>query len=306
MSRRPPRALRGAALLVCAALLSSSVASLAAASGPVVAHKIVSLNPSLTAILLAIGARDSLVGVDDFSARQQPEVEALPRVGGLFNPSLEAVVALEPDLVVLVPSAEQRDFRSRLDSLGIPVAVFPNIRFEEVLENIERLGKLSGREKEAKQRIDTIEQTRAAVRRVASRRARPRTLMILQRSPIFVVGRGSFIDEMLVTAGATNVAAGFGDPYPRVGAEWLVATGPEVMLDMSPDPEDAAGFWSRWPAIPAVKNGRVRRLEAERVTLPGPHLDQALESLAAALHGEAILDEIASERAALAAAVGPP
>jgi ABC-type Fe3+-hydroxamate transport system substrate-binding protein len=124
--------------------------------------------------------------------------------------------------------------------------------------------------------------------------------MVLQRSPIFIVGRGSFIDEMLVAAGATNLGAGFDEPYPRVGAEWLVAAAPEVLLDMSPDPEDAHGFWSRWPTIPAVSNGRVQRLDPEQVTLPGPHLDRALETLAAALYGDAVRAELAAERA------GPP
>ena len=82
-----------------------------AASGPL---RVVSINPSLTAILLALGAGDSLVGIDQVSGSQQPGLAHLPRVGGLFNPSLEAVVALEPDIVIVVPSVEQRDFRGRL------------------------------------------------------------------------------------------------------------------------------------------------------------------------------------------------
>lgn len=286
----------------CFALATLMATSVAAELDAPHARRIVSLNPSLTAILISIGARDSLVGVDDFSSRQQPEVKDLPLVGGLFSPSLEAVVALEPDLVVLVPSAEQRDFRSRLEALGIELAVFHNIRYEQVLENIERLGKLVGRQPQAAARIDAIEQTRAAVKRAVARRARPKTLVILQRSPIFVVGRGSFIDEMLTTVGADNLGATFEEAYPRVATEWLVAAAPEVLLDMSLDPEDAADFWSRWSTIPAVREGRVHRLEAAQVTLPGPQLDQALEMLASALHGDAILAEIASERRRLAAA----
>ena len=296
MQLSPPCSRRCAAVLACALCFVLSGEPVATASETETASRIVSLNPSLTAILLAIGAGSRLVGVDDFSARQQSEVAGLPRVGGLFNPSLEGVVALEPDLVVLVPSAEQRDFRERLEALGIPLAEFPNIRFDEVLENIERLGRFAGREDAARDRIDAITSTRDAVRRVAARRERPRTLIVLQRSPIFVVGSGSFIDEMLTVAGADNVAASFSDPYPRVGAEWLVAAAPELLLDMSPDPEDAFGFWSRWPAIPAVAKRRVKRLDAERVTLPGPYLDRALETLAAALHGSEVLAEIARER----------
>ena len=79
------------------------------------------MNPSLTRMLIALEAQQVLVGVDEYSADHEPAVAALPRVGGLFNPSLEAVVALEPDLVVVVPSVQQRDFRSRLRELGVEV-----------------------------------------------------------------------------------------------------------------------------------------------------------------------------------------
>jgi hypothetical protein len=94
------------------------VLAVAAGAEPVAARRVVSLNPSLTAMVIALGGREQLVGVDDYSART-PAAAGLPTVGGLYNPSLEAVVALAPDLVVLVPSAEQRAFRERLEALGI-------------------------------------------------------------------------------------------------------------------------------------------------------------------------------------------
>ena len=109
------------------------------------ARRVVSLNPSLTATLVAVGALDVLVGVDRFSAGQQAEVTGLPQVGGLSDPSLEAVIALRPDLVVLVPSAEQRDFRGRLTDLGVPVLAVDPVSFEEVLEAIVTLGERVGR-----------------------------------------------------------------------------------------------------------------------------------------------------------------
>jgi ABC-type hemin transport system substrate-binding protein len=84
-----------------------------ARAADVPARRIVSMNPSLTRILVAIGAADALVGVDAFSARAEPAVASLPRVGGLYSPSLESVVELQPDLVVIVPSFEQREFRTR-------------------------------------------------------------------------------------------------------------------------------------------------------------------------------------------------
>ena len=101
-----------------------------------------------------------LVGVDSWSQKQRSAVAKLPDVGGLFDPSLEGVVALEPDLVVLTPSVEQRDFRSRLEALGIRVAGFENVRFDEVLSNILNLGVLVDREAEARVRVLAIRATR--------------------------------------------------------------------------------------------------------------------------------------------------
>jgi len=256
------------------------------------ASRIVSINPSLTSILISLGALDALVGVDDYSAESQKAVAHLPKVGGLFNPSLEAVVALRPGLVVLVPSAEQRDFRRRLEELGIRVAVFDNVHFDEVIENIERLGSLTGHEPEAAERVAAIRRMRRVVAQLAAGRSRPKVLVVLQRDPVFVAGRGSFIEQMIDTLGADNLAAEFADPYPRVAVEWVVARAPDVMIDLSPDVEDPALYWGRWPSLPAVAGGRVLRVDAALVSMPGPYLDRSLEVLGGSLYGEAFVAQI--------------
>jgi cobalamin transport system substrate-binding protein len=253
-----------------------------------VAHRIVSMNPSLTRILVAIGAKDALVGVDEFSARAEPAVAALPRVGGLYSPSLESVVALRPDLVVIVPSFEQREFRTRLEALKLPVADFDPVSFDQVLDTIGALGARSGHEAEAKARVDAIRRTRDAVQRATAGLPRQRAVLILQREPLFVAGRGTFIDQMIAIAGGDNVGAALPETWPRASAEWLVAAAPAVILDSDSDPAPAAAFWARWPSIPAVANGRVVAVDAGDVTLPGPDLDRALVKLARALHGDAL------------------
>lgn len=278
--------------LLVVALLVSARASAARASGP---ERIVSLNPSLTAIVVALGAGERLVGVDDYSATKIPEVAALPRVGGLFSPSLEAVVALRPDRVVLVPSAEQRDFRTRLEGLGVPVTAFENLRFSEVLENIRQLGAMTGRSAEAAARIQAIVQAREAAQRRARGRGAPGVVVVLQRDPVYVVGSGNFIDEMLSAVGGKNLASEFDEPYPRVAAEWVVARAPEVLIDLSPDPSSALAHWSHWPSIPAVARGRVLAMDAELISLPGPHLDRAFELLAASLYPVAPAENSSSE-----------
>jgi len=294
-NRLPNPLLRGARLLL-GCLLLPGVLGLAAApamsradtlEAPPLARRVVSMNPSLSSILVALDAASVLVGVEEHSARLHPELADVPIVGGLFNPGLEAVIAVEPDLVVLVPSAEQRDFRGRLTALGIEVLVLPNISMEQILASIEVLGARVGRMDEARTRAAAIHARFAEVATAAAARPPVRAVVVLQRDPLYVVGRGSFIDEMLHMAGAENVARELPDPYPRAAVEWLIAAAPDVILDASDDPLDAAEFWTRWPSIPAVKNGAAVALP-RTATFPGPYLERSLQRIVEGLRGGAL------------------
>jgi ABC-type Fe3+-hydroxamate transport system substrate-binding protein len=264
---------RGLAVLL---LLAVALSARAADQTP----RVVSLNPSLTSILFALDAGATLVGVDEVSAQLEPRVRALPRVGGLFNPSLEAIVALAPTTVVLVPSAQQRDLRDRLEALGIGVQALPNIRYDEVLTSIVALGERVGRGDAARARAGEIRTAWAAARERAAGAPHVRTVLVLQREPLYVVGRGSFLDTMLECAGAENLARVFDDPYPRVSVEWLIAAAPDLILDAADPAAEARAHWSHWPSLPAVAKGRVQTLDRS-LTIPGPYLDRALAELTA-------------------------
>ncbi len=250
--------------------------------------RLISLNPSLTAIVLRLGAAESLVGVDDYSARVLPEIADRPRVGGLFDPSLESVVALRPDRVLIVAGIDQQRHAERLEKLGLVVEIYQNARLDQVLENIERIGALLSRQGVAADRIRAILEMRTAVAVAARGRERPSTLAVVTRSPLFVVGAETFLDEMLAAVGADNLGRQLAKGYPRASIEWLIGARPELLLDMTPDTERAAEFWSRWPSLPAVQANRVVDVDASRISLPGPDLDQALRALAVAVHGEEI------------------
>lgn len=281
------RAVRWKLAIACVAF-GLAIAASAARAGDAVARRVVSMNPSFTRMLVAIGAKDALVGVDDFSAKAEPDVASLPRVGGLYSASLESVVALQPDLVVLLPTLEQRDFQQRLAAVGLPVLALDPVRFDDVLATIETLGARVGRSDAARARVAAIRRTRDAVRAAVASRAPLRTVLVLQREPLFVVGRGSFLDEMLAMAGARNLGAELGETWPRASLEWLVAAAPDVLLDSDSDPVPAAAYWKQWPSLPAVAKRRVIAVDAGEITLPGPDLDRALVRLARALHGDAL------------------
>ncbi len=261
-----------------------ALASAAAAQPP--ARRVVSLNPSLTAIALALGAREQLVGVDDYSARM-PAAAGLPTVGGLYDPSLEAVVGLAPDLVVLVVSAEQRGFRERLEALGVRCLALAPVSFDDVLAAIETLGAQLGREPAAAARVAAIRGTRARVEAAARPLPVLRGVLVLQRDPLFVAGAGTFVDDMLRVLRVENLAARQPGPWPRLAREWLLDAAPELILDSSPETEPAATYWARWPSLPAVTKGAIADIDPGITTLPGPALDDALLALAAAARGPA-------------------
>jgi iron complex transport system substrate-binding protein len=241
------------------------------------------MNPSLTRMLIALDAQQWLVGVDEYSADHEPAVAALPRVGGLFNPSLEAVVALEPDLVVVVPSVQQRDFRSRLRELGVEVIELASVRLDQILESIQTLGDRVGRSQAARDRVAAIQNAWIDVAREASLRPRRTAVLVLQRDPLYLGGGGSYLNSMLAAAGLDNAAAEYSEAYPRVSLEWLIAAGPQLIIDSSEDPVPAIEHWSRWNSIPAVANGRVIAVPQGLVTLPGPYLDRSLRTMVAAI-----------------------
>jgi iron complex transport system substrate-binding protein len=276
-------------LLVLFGAVAGAPTSMAAdAAGAGASLRLVSLNPSLTAIVLRLGGGDSLVGVDDYSAKVLPEIADRPRVGGLFDPSLEAVVSLRPDRVLLVAGVDQQSHAERLEKLGLQVEIYRNERLDEVLENIERLGGLLGQKQLAAERIRAILAMREAVKVAAQGRGRPATLAVVDRNPLFIVGADTFLDEMLESVGAQNLGRKLATGYPRGSIEWLIGARPELLLDMTPGAESAAEFWGRWPSIPAVRAGSVVDVDARRISLPGPDIDQALRELAIAVHGAEI------------------
>jgi iron complex transport system substrate-binding protein len=281
---------RSTGILLGTALIAACWAGASARSDPPAPEapaaqslRVVSMNPSLTQMLIALDAQQVLVGVDEYSADHEPAVAALPRVGGLFNPSLEAVVALEPDLVVVVPSVQQRDFRSRLRELGVEVIELTADTLDQILESMQTLGDRIDRSQAARERVAAIRSTWIDVAREASHRPRRSAVLIVQRDPLYLVGGGSYLNAMLDAAGLDNAAVEYSEAYPRVSLEWLIAAEPQVIIDSSEDPVPAIEHWSRWTSIPAVAAGRVVAIPQGLVTLPGPYLDRSLRTMVAAI-----------------------
>lgn len=264
-----------------AAAPATAAPEAAAAPGAVGARRIVSLAPSVTEILFAVGAGDRVVAVSS-SCDRPPEAARLPRVGTWVAPSVESILALSPDLVVAVPSPGNRDAVLRLRELGLRVEVVGEATLADAWDAMLRIGAWTGREAAARALVDRLQRELDEVRAsVAGRRPR-RTLFVVGHEPLVVAGPGLFVDEILRIAGGENVAASTGRPWPRLSLESVVGMSPEVIVDAamgSEASEAPASWWSKWESVAAVHDRRVRAPSSDAMLRPGPRLGEAAREM---------------------------
>ncbi len=247
---------------------------------PAQPKRVVTLAPSLTEMVLAVGEGARLVGVSRFD--ESPAVAKLPRVGGFIDPSVEAVVALRPDLVLVQPAPGNKRPVEKLAELGLPVLALPLHTVTDTLTALREVGAALGVPERGAALAADIERVRAKVRaRVAEAgNAKKRVLFVYEWEPLVVAGPGSFAAELLTDAGVVNVAAGASTPYPVLGVEAAIASRPDVVVDASHDPSRSA----RLRALPGLKEARWIRLPSRDLIQPGPHLGRGLEELVGLLH----------------------
>jgi iron complex transport system substrate-binding protein len=255
---------------------------------PKVPRRIIALTPSVTETLFALGLGDRVVGVGDYS-RWPPEAVRKPRLGALFNPNLERIVSLKPDLAVLIPS--ERGLGTKLKPLGIDVLVVPDESLADVEASFQIIARRCGAP-EAGQRL--LAEWRAGLSLPPLPGPPPRVLISVGRrsgqlGEVTVAGPKTFLDELLQRLGARNVFADAPTLYPQIGLEEIVARKPDVILELRADPltPDAEAAiiadWQALPQVPAVRLGRVKVIAGDHVLIPGPRIPQFYRELRQAL-----------------------
>jgi len=239
-------------------------------------------SPSVQVVLFALSAGDQLVGVDNYSDAPAGPISAIPKVGSNYEPSLERIVALAPDLVITALSANRRETAAALERLGVPVFVTDTKAIPQMDRTLRNLGALTGHGREAEQEVTRLRDGLAAVRARGAGPARPRVLVVVWDDPLYVAGRDTFTDDLVEIAGGTNVAAdavGFATyPLERV----LHAAPDVIVLPTHSAPERGAravAYWSRWPDLPAVRAHRVYAVEDALISRPGARLVAGAELL---------------------------
>jgi iron complex transport system substrate-binding protein len=251
--------------------------------------RIVSLAPSVTEILFAIGLDQEIVGVTPF-CDYPPEARAKPKVG-YANPNLESIVALHPDLILAPREFMRADIMDRLEQFKIPIFILEAKTIEDIPSHIQTIGRVLDRSPTADRVAMELRQRIAETKRKVSALPRPRLLYVLNSQPLITVGPGSFIHRLIELAGGTNVAARARSAYPRLSMEEVLKEDPEVIIFPAGSaeglPESEQQLWQRWTTLSAVKQGRFHRVPADLLNRPGPRIVQGLEALAGILHPEA-------------------
>jgi iron complex transport system substrate-binding protein len=238
-------------------------------------ERVVTLAPNVTELVAAAGALDRIVGVDSESD-YPPPVAGLPKVGHL-HPSLEAIAALRPDLVIASTSGNPPSLEGSLAALGVPLYVVRTDRLDDIPVAIRSLGRLFG---------GGGEEVAAELERDLAAPPRPgrslRVLLMLWPDPLFVAGRETFVSDLLERAGGTNAVAMGG--WPTYSLETLIENPPDVILypeDAIP-PEVIAGLsaeGSLWTRVPAVRNGSLHPVPDDLVLRPGPRVALGLAAI---------------------------
>ncbi len=252
---------------------------------PAEPQRIISLVPSHTEILYALGLSEQIVGVSEY-CNYPPAAAEKPKVGGFSNVDLEQVIGLRPDLVLastlhvaeIVPALQQRKITVYVDE---PQTV------QGTLLSILTIGHITGRDAEAEALVAAMQDRIQAVQDTVREAPRPRVFWELG-AELFTAGPGSFINDLIVMAGGDNVAADADSPWPQLSVEAIVLHDPDVIVLADHNyGETAEMVKSRpgWKEIRAVKEGRIVEITDDDVmSRPGPRVVEALEFLARALH----------------------
>ncbi|HMT07026.1 MAG TPA: cobalamin-binding protein [Pyrinomonadaceae bacterium] len=260
-------------------------------SVPTEIKRIVSLAPSATEMVYAVGAGDRLVGVTTFCNYPEQALE-VAKVGDTMTPNMETIVALKPDVVLVSTASQIENFTKTLEQNGIAVYVMNPTHTADVLKSIKSIGDILGTVASANRVADELERRQAAIRSALGGMpesgpmqfddGRIRLFVQISREPLFTIGKGSFLSQVVAAAGGISVTADVPTAYPKISKETALSLRPNAII--LSDSEDNREPNEVFANSPAVKNGRVLRVNADILSRPGPRLIDAMEQIARFLH----------------------
>ncbi len=252
---------------------------------PDAVHRIVSLSPSLTDIVYALGAQDDLVGITDYTDYPPEAARQKPSVGAIVNPSLERILALHPDIVLALPAFNGADTIAGLQHLGLPVFLFNTSNVSDIYRNIASVGRMLGREQQASALIAQLRSRQERIRQQSTGKIRPRVLVVVAIDPLITAGRGAFMTEMITAAGAESVTENIPQDWLQLNLEAVLPFKPDyiVLIQGGPVTLKAMQQQPGWNSLEAVQRGRIITVD-NRIQIPSPVAFDGLEDLARQVH----------------------
>jgi iron complex transport system substrate-binding protein len=237
----------------------------------------ISLAPSLTEMIFAAGAGDRLVGVTSY-CDYPASVKGIEKIGDTQSPNIERIIALKPDVVFVSTASQLESFMGTLGQQGIAVYVTDPKGIRGVIKNLRTIGALFGTAEVADQAATELGERVSRLEHGPDRLVKPRVFVQISNEPLFTIGKDSFLTEIVTRAGGELVTQNVSGAFPKLSKETASAMNPEVIfLSDSDDNRVPNAVFAR---SPAVKNGRVYRINADIISRPGPRLIDALEEFA--------------------------
>jgi iron complex transport system substrate-binding protein len=247
-------------------------------------ERIVALQPSFVEVLFEIGAGESVVAVDQ-NTDYPPEADGLTKLSG-FDPSVEAIVTEDPDLVLI--QYDPGTLTDALEASGIPVALLASPEtLDGVYEQIGTIGQISGQTDEATDLVSEMREEVADIVATIPEGPEAPTVFHEVDNTLYSVGPGSFIHDIYVVLGADNIAEATGEAYPQLNNEAVIVANPAVIIladEEFGETVETVGARPGWSAIAAVQSGRVHGVDPDLISRPGPRLPETIQQIAEYLY----------------------
>jgi len=238
--------------------------------------RIISTVPSNTEILFALGLGDRIVGVTS-QCNYPPAAKKIQKIGGA-NLNAEKIIALNPDLVLMLGDAQMNDIE-RLRCFQLPVFVINPRDLNGLISSIRLIGKITGSQKEAEALAKKISDDMRRVSLLKRAAARPKVFVVLWDDPLITAGKGTFIDNLITAAGGKNIASGMKGKYPIMSLETLIEEDPDYLVIAGKSKDDIKKLKDRnaWKLLKAVKENKILLIDSDIITRPSPRLITALD-----------------------------
>ena len=255
---------------------------------PARVDRVITLAPNLTEIVFAVGAGDRLVGNTSYCDYPE-QAKSIAKVGDTLHPSLERIIALRPQVVVVSTASQLEVFTQQLQSQNIAVIVTDPHDLEGVFRSIEQLGRVLGHEQQARALVQKLRERTTAVEQRVKQEQPVRTFYQVSGEPLYTAGHDAFVTDLMQRAGAASVTADVPGAWPRFSNESALAAKPDAIILPTGGSMGAANanVAEALRNSPAVNAGRVYKINDDHLARPGPRAVDGLEEMARALHPNA-------------------